>query len=118
MTNQEQFDTVVKHLRNQGCKAVNSEDSSQCYYRTENGLKCALGALIRDEDYTPAMEIFPNNSIHVEGSIIREYVNKMGFNFSLLNNLQCTHDNNNIEDWESRFSDIARKFNLIYTPKA
>lgn len=50
---QKTFDTVVQHLRAQGQQAI--VDGS-CCYRTADGLKCAVGALIPDEAYTPDIE--------------------------------------------------------------
>lgn len=54
MTRQEIFDKALAHLRVQGCQAI--EANTTCLYRTSSGLKCAIGALIPDEVYTPDME--------------------------------------------------------------
>lgn len=48
MTNQEIFDKVVNHLLTQNEKAMTK---FRCQYRTEDGLKCAIGCLIPDEKY-------------------------------------------------------------------
>lgn len=58
LTAQQIFDTVATHLLQQGRKAVirNSEKSESCRYRTPEGLKCAVGCLIEDEEYQPEME--------------------------------------------------------------
>jgi len=53
MTEQEIFDAVVRHLKKQGRRALNKD---QCVYRGSNGLKCAVGCLISDAEYTPSME--------------------------------------------------------------
>lgn len=45
------FNMVLKHLRKQGKRAMNRNES--CRYRGPNGTKCAVGALIADEDYKP-----------------------------------------------------------------
>lgn len=58
MTRQQIFDAVVEHFIKQGAPAVIQHGASEitCCYRTPDGLKCAIGALIPDELYTPEME--------------------------------------------------------------
>jgi len=53
-TLQEVFDIVSTHLLKQGRKSVNI--SNRCVYRNENGMKCAAGALIPDDEYKPELE--------------------------------------------------------------
>lgn len=53
MNHQKAFDTMLNHLRQQGKPAVT--EKGRCRYRVD-GLKCAVGALIPDEEYEPAME--------------------------------------------------------------
>lgn len=52
---QVQFEQVAKHLFKQGVQAVN-KSGTNCVYRGPNGLKCAIGALIHDDEYNPCME--------------------------------------------------------------
>lgn len=54
MTNQEIFNTVVEHLVKQ--KAMSVDAAGDCAYRGKNGLKCAVGVLIKDECYDPTIE--------------------------------------------------------------
>jgi len=54
MTNQELFDRVVSHLRIQGTPAT--DEHGACMYRTEDGLRCAIGCLIPDDRYDPRWE--------------------------------------------------------------
>lgn len=54
MNRQEVFDTMLAHLRKQGRVAV--IDGVGCAYRTPEGLKCAVGALIPDNLYNPNIE--------------------------------------------------------------
>lgn len=55
LTKQDIFDHVARHLIQQG------EKSQEEYYmyRGPRGLKCAVGSLIRDEDYRPHFEDKP-----------------------------------------------------------
>jgi hypothetical protein len=54
MTKADIFYRVIAHLRAQGVQAKNEQGS--CRYRTPEGLKCAAGCLILDEEYTPEFE--------------------------------------------------------------
>lgn len=63
MTAQEAFDKVTAHLLEQKARSVISDSPDRpvpggktCCYRGENGMKCAIGALIPDEMYSPDME--------------------------------------------------------------
>lgn len=50
---QKLFETAVNHMRKQGEVAISD---GVCSYRTPEGLKCAVGAFIPDEAYTPEIE--------------------------------------------------------------
>ncbi len=123
MTPQEIFDTVVVHLLQQGKQSK----SHVCLYRSDDGLKCAVGALIPDSEYDPAMEfavIYPfhcSNSTPIQSWAQSNYPNDL----KLLNRLQKLHDNgpshsfNNPHDaWEeyilTESQIIAKEFNLTW----
>jgi hypothetical protein len=60
MDRQAIFDKVKRHLLKQGCKSMEDDKSAitrWCMYRGPRGLKCAIGALIPDDLYDPAMEM-------------------------------------------------------------
>lgn len=52
MNRQEAFDIAAKHLLAQGKKSRMKDDDYLCAYRGSDGLKCAIGALIPDDQYT------------------------------------------------------------------
>jgi hypothetical protein len=54
LSEQEIFDRVAAHLLTQGVQAKNSQEDY--LYRTNDGLKCAVGCLIDDDAYDPALE--------------------------------------------------------------
>lgn len=60
MTPQEIFDTVAKHLFNQGKRCgerrADEDGSFQCKYRGPLGTSCAVGIFIPDKAYDPVME--------------------------------------------------------------
>ncbi len=86
MTNQEIFDKVVTHLRQQGRPAAYADG---CRYRAENELSCAVGCLISDADYTS----------DIEGLAVTEIDPRILWNsgigpdqMDLLTDLQLCHD--------------------------
>jgi hypothetical protein len=111
-TMQETFDTVVAHLRQQGCKAITRMEG--CFYRDELGRKCAAGCLIPDDKYTPDIE----RRACVEGSLAGTLVRSLGHDLILVRRLQIVHDDVGVEDWEAELLKVADKFNLTYTPPA
>jgi hypothetical protein len=57
MTDQEMFDTILTHLRQQGLKSVGSStEGPTCRYRTKDGRKCAVGCMIPDDKYSREIE--------------------------------------------------------------
>ncbi len=56
-TGQQLFNEAWKGLKAQGFQQSRGEAGS-CAYRGQNGLKCALGHCMSDEDYKPALEGF------------------------------------------------------------
>ena len=53
MDAQEIFDTVAEHLFTQGKQAVSDKG---CAYRGRDNTTCAVGCLIKDSEYLPAMD--------------------------------------------------------------
>jgi len=53
MNDQEAFDRVATHIFVQGEPAI---FDGRCVYRTPQGLRCAIGVLIPDNQYDPMME--------------------------------------------------------------
>lgn len=59
MTDQEIFDAVARHLFAQGKQSVAADAArggTICMYRTPDGCRCAVGALLTDDEYDLAME--------------------------------------------------------------
>lgn len=113
MTPQEVFDKVVSHLREQKICCKNEEGT--CAYRNDQGLKCAAGCLINDDEYYSAyegmsiLEILSGNYTFVPKSLIeRLYPHHI-----LIYRLQKCHDSFLPQFWESELQSIAQEFNLI-----
>lgn len=117
-TKQEIFDRVAAHLRKQGscsmCDADGYRGNKLCLYRTEDGRKCAIGALIPDDH--PAQ----NNTMAVRdlafyypGLIDPELLK--GY---FLSDLQGVHDAQASEhkpDFEPGLCRFANEYGLVYT---
>jgi hypothetical protein len=83
-TEQEVYDKTWEHLVTQGKPA---SGLGGCYYRTADGLKCAFGFWIKDNQYDPKMENRSASSvIHLYG--LREFGDKT----ELMDKLQRCHD--------------------------
>jgi len=127
MSPQEIFDTVAAHLFTQGRQAVSRDGT--CQYRTEDGLKCAVGCLIRDEDYNPEIEDLPAFNTRVLDRLpfkvdVEVEVEVDGPEFSvcsLLQSLQRVHDHE--PDWASThamrtaLAYVAERYHLKFIPE-
>lgn len=115
------YDTVVEHLRKQGCKAYDkSAPVLSCVYRTIDGRKCAAGCLIPDSLYQEEFEgmpvtIFTDNGIE-EASLAGECIASLGHDLKLVRKLQRIHDNDQEDNWESMWEAVAKDCELTYTP--
>lgn len=89
MNPQEIFDTVVKHLREQGGPA---HDNESCAYRAPDGRKCAVGCLIPDYLYHKSMEGLNLNQLMSKSSFRLPAFFKGEKNRALMKNLQEVHD--------------------------
>lgn len=95
-TLQETFDTVARHLLTQKARSFNVEGS--CKYRSESGLKCAIGCLIPDEEYSPNIE-----SASV-ARLLRSAITPPSLRLhdeDLLTKLQSLHDNISPHMWHA-----------------
>lgn len=117
-TAQQVFDQVATHLLTQKKKSrVIHRDNGKlrfpkgdsCVYRTPEGLKCAAGCLISDEEYLTLIgesrNSIPWRSLIARGVAPEEHS-------GLITALQKCHDHNTIENWHKHLVDIARAFNL------
>lgn len=97
MNNQEIYDTVVRHLYEQGHQALTKE-AGICAYRTARGDKCAVGVLIPDNLYVPKMEGRACDSLLNKFPALKAMFPDHDA-LPLLENLQSVHDFEN--NWDS-----------------
>ena len=113
---QEIFDQVAVHLLTQNKSSMNISDVDVCAYRGQNGLKCAIGFLIADEDYVPEMDI--------DGKSVSKLVSDTTFqnnpsiqrlkalDIDFLSELQGIHDRYEPVQWSIRLKALAKEYKL------
>ena len=112
MTKQEIFNIVAAHLMKQGCISVSS--LNYCVYRNPEGLRCAVGCLITDDEYDPAMD---DRGIAGETGV--RYLIEKGLlperlipHADFLVELQCIHDTVPVACWKAELLEAARDHGL------
>ena len=114
MTPQEVFDYGSKHLLNQGKRSVRSNCEPDCEYFGPNGLKCAVGAFIPDDEYVPEIEgkAFQDLDQYLDWKIF-EYTNdddeqeKNELKYRILQDFQTIHDESEPEYWHLYLKELA-----------
>lgn len=104
-TLQEIFDIVSTHLLTQNARSVNDEHT--CMYRGENGMKCAAGILIPDDQYAREYEFTSWDKLQAEKLVPSQFCDE-------IRELQKIHDNLSPEDWPNRLKRFAIKYNLEF----
>lgn len=101
---QDVFNQVAFHLLSQGERAV-EEVCGACVYLAPDGLRCAAGCLISDEEYDEAMEW--NSWIDLVDTelVPNEHAD-------LIIELQNLHDLENPDDWAGALYELAGKLDL------
>jgi hypothetical protein len=107
-TAQEVFDQVAKHMLTQ--KAQCALEDGVCAYRGNDGLKCAAGCLISDEEIETYWNVLPWISLINRGIAPDKHRR-------LISELQAIHDSpyfNPKEDWQRELRNIAGRHELSY----
>jgi hypothetical protein len=104
-TAQEVFDQVAEHMLTQN---EQSKYADGCAYRGDNGLKCAAGCLIGDDEY--------NNEL-MEGFTWADMLDRLDAGIStkhnkLISKLQNIHDGIECDLWLGRLLGVANEFGL------
>lgn len=115
-TFQEVFDIVSKHLLKQKVKSAAKIHpvKNMCKYRGPNGLKCAAGILIPDEEYTQDMDVHGDWLILVRKELVE---NKFGDEITDLQEIHdfgvLGEDNTCYDDWKNKLTKFAQDNDLI-----
>lgn len=114
MTLQDIFDTVAERLYAQG--EASMEHADKCLYHSPCGARCAVGWLIPDTHYDPAIE-----GVEVSGNRVVAVLKQSGIptdesTLDLLRELQDAHDNSLtgcLESWVDHMQIIATERGLL-----
>lgn len=125
MNNQEIFDKIVAHLRQQGKKSMMfitngmTRPEMSCAYRGENGTSCAIGCLIPDNEYSSVFEGgrfsgVMRYAVHNGGEDKFPTIYALSDHSNFLLSMQDVHDSYPPTQWEERFAIVAFNYQLQY----
>lgn len=115
-TEQEVFDQVAKHMLTQNRKSILA-DNGPCAYRGANGLKCAAGALMTDEEYKYWFDADDSGKLTDKGGgwdSLVECGAVPDVHASLILALQDVHDRGTVEQWPERLKKVAETYSLQF----
>lgn len=108
MTRQEVFNIVVKHLAAQNWERSIGPGGT-CAYRSKDGKKCPIGALLLDDEV-------PKEGDIVHGDWFRPIMERLGLGTSdlgFLDQLQCAHDHSAMgERMREKFKEVGAQYRL------
>lgn len=115
------YNKVREHLLNQNARSVEPGEYN-CKYRSNIGLKCAIGCLIDDSIYNATLEGYTVYSTNVldalakSGISVKGPTNFHGYNDNrlLLLTLQALHDKINPEDWREALDHVGNSLKNNY----
>jgi hypothetical protein len=109
---QEIYDVVRAHLLKQNKKSISSRHGA-CLYRADDGCKCAIGILIKDEFYSSTLEYSSATSNMVIQILKLSGISQSIINIpSFLNGLQSIHDRYEVDDWKRQLDLFANHWDL------
>lgn len=111
-TAQQVFDQVARHLLTQK-KASKAGDGFGCEYRNADGLKCAAGCLIGDDEYADEFDHPKDATSTSWASLIRKGC-VPGTHEPLIVALQEVHDSYDTSEWRDALCEVALRFNLEF----
>lgn len=122
------FDRVKNHLLTQNAKSsdpydvLGDEFVFNCRYRSNNGLKCAIGCLITDKNYHPSLEGFSINNPVIYNSLLNA-LKKSGIDcttrmLEMLDALRELHDGMAVSYWEMGLKNIAAEYFLNWNTRS
>lgn len=140
LTMQQVFDRVATHLLTQNAQSKGpytdysdgywTEVDNACAYRGANGMKCAVGCLIPDDEYDERFEgaavtavrpqpmLSPNAYGVHKGKLLAKALRAGGVNttnerlLELLSELQQVHDTSSPKHWREELLKVAKTYGL------
>lgn len=106
------FNEVREHLLFQNAKSLAGVNDLLCVYKNPEGLNCAVGCLIPDEDYVLEMDRGTYAFLEKFIGTYYPYIDLKGDRFRLLQNLQTIHDQSSVEEWETELNTLKEHLNI------
>lgn len=97
LNEREIFDRVKTHLLQQNEKSY--DEFNGCLYRGKNGLKCAVGCLIEDDEYDDAMEQNTVDELFRYRTSFKNFDVNNERHIDILSTLQDIHDSCDVDCW-------------------
>lgn len=107
MTKQEILDKVAKHLltQNQQSRRIDEYGKSLCAYRNEEGLMCAAGCLVPEDQFSDIRE---GRSLSYQPFFRSFPVPE----YNLVGELQYIHDTSPVDMWRKQLEGLALRESL------
>lgn len=114
---QQIFDFVFEKINEQG--RTSSNEDGGCEYRGSDGRKCAIGHLMRDDEYHDYYEGIGICYDNFQNPVAR-WAGDKGFDLEFLSSLQDAHDSiiirdhgrRDMEQWKTKMTSVALKYGL------
>ena len=104
---QDMFNHICEHLMSQGQRSKAAK-AGGCAYRGDDGMACAVGAVVPDEYYDKVME--GTGVFYIaKRETVPSWVSR---NVRLLEALQIMHDSYSPERWRLQLKQIAEEYKL------
>ncbi len=103
-TKQQIFEQVATHLLKQNAKSMNG---LSCAYRGDDGLSCAAGCLIADDEYNGEFEGIAWHSLVEKFDLPKR-------NDGLIQALQHIHDRVDVDNWRNSLRQLGQSYRLKY----
>jgi hypothetical protein len=111
------FKKAGDHLLRQNAKSLFVDQDGltnrTCAYRGKGGLSCAIGGLISDEFYDPALELRETDHDLVVYALCKSNgIDETDVDWEALRTLQFIHDQFVPEDWPHQLNAAAKEHNF------
>lgn len=114
---QEILDAVIEHAK-KGVRAMDDDGGGSCFYRmncdANSEIRCFVGSLIRDEDYTPRMEGWGVSDLFCSFLGIMNNSGLKSNDTTFLCDLQRIHDIYEPAEWKNKLSELVQDYKLQF----
>jgi len=113
-TLEQAFIVMADHLRRQGERSVGVvHGEGTCMYRDPSGRKCAVGALISDDEYRDSLETMLVTDLPVKAALDASGWPTDDRAIGLYRAMQSVHDNYKPSQWRTHALFIAKEYGFV-----